>query len=73
MDFNSIQHLGEVRQQEILEQAERDRMGVPLPAAWRERLGLALIALGRRLASAASLSDAGETSAVSINHLRGGL
>jgi hypothetical protein len=71
MDFNSIQHLGELRQEEILEQVQLDRTGAPLPAWWRQRLGLSLIALGRRLASAASIpDDAGASARV---HLRSDL
>jgi hypothetical protein len=51
MDSSIIQQLGQLRQQEILEAVERGRRVEALPAWWRERLGLALIAIGRKLAS----------------------
>jgi hypothetical protein len=53
-DPSTMQHLGDVRQREILEQSERDRAGVPLHSL-RMRLGLALISIGHRLARAAPL------------------
>lgn len=68
MDFNSIQHLGELRQQEILERVQQDRAGAPLPAWWRLRLGWGLIALGQKLASAASLNDGENTTLVNRLH-----
>jgi hypothetical protein len=51
MDFSTMQRLGEIRHREIVEQRERDWAGEPLPSL-RQRLGIALIALGQKLASA---------------------
>lgn len=55
-DPSTMQHLGDVRQREIIDQAERDRAGVPV-YFWGHRVGAALIALGRKLIRAASSND----------------
>jgi hypothetical protein len=47
--------LAKIRQQEMLEAAERSQQGVPMPSVWRDRLGKALIALGQKLVAAANL------------------
>lgn len=58
-----IKELGKIRQQEILKDAERARMGEPLPPL-RNRLGKLLIAIGQKLVIATNLgADRGVISA----------
>jgi hypothetical protein len=55
LDPYTVQQLAKVRQQEILDEAEWYRSSVPMPSRLRQRLGMALIALGQKLANAANL------------------
>lgn len=55
LDPWTVMQLAKRRQQDILEEAERYRNGVPMPSVWRNRLGTMLIALGQKLVNAANL------------------
>jgi hypothetical protein len=55
LDPYTVAQLAKIRQQEILDEAEWVRKSVPVPSLWRQRLGLALIALGHKIANAVNV------------------